>query len=547
MKIIIKNPAPSDSRKEKWGDYHFGRCLGKYFTRLGVKVINRYWFEWDKKDNADAVIVLRGKYPYQPRSGLIHILWVISHPGTVTLEECEYYDAVCVASRQHAEKLKENLNLPVYSLLQCTDTEEFFPPGEEGDRRGIVFVGNTRGVLRPSIIWAEEYGLPLKIWGRGWEQWTSTEYIAGDYIDNEELGRLYASARFTFNDHWNDMRSLGYINNRIFDALACGLPVISDFHKELYRLFPDEILYYSDRESFFSCLEKMLLAYPEYQSRIAGLIPRIKEEFSFKSRADFLFNLIEDLKKGKKSALIPPKVHSKRLTKGVKFTILNSLELMRKEFKRDKNGHSCLLCGSRDEMLFSPDSSELNDGMCRVCASSEFHRFFWVYFSAGLMPRLGEGTKHFLHVSPDPLISKIMRILPDIDYISADPYSSIAMVRIDLNDIRFPIFRFNIVMCSYDIITESENWNVAKEIFRVLKPGNGYAIIPLPQEANLIKALGDEEITPFSIKFNDIMNHFADVGFNLKIIRPYDLVERDFAHFLGLKDQIFLECQKTGG
>jgi spore maturation protein CgeB len=30
------------------------------------------------------------------------------------------------------------------------------------------------------------------------------------------------------NDHWPDMRSADMLSNRVFDALACGAPVVSD-------------------------------------------------------------------------------------------------------------------------------------------------------------------------------------------------------------------------------------------------------------------------------------------------------------------------------
>jgi hypothetical protein len=54
-----------------------------------------------------------------------------------------------------------------------------------------------------------------------------TGQVVSDYFPNEELGELYSRSRATLNDHWADMRAYGFVNNRIFDALACGLPVIS--------------------------------------------------------------------------------------------------------------------------------------------------------------------------------------------------------------------------------------------------------------------------------------------------------------------------------
>ena len=46
------------------------------------------------------------------------------------------------------------------------------------------------------------------------------------------------------------------INNRIFDALACGLPVISDGCEEMKEIFPDAVLYYDTKEEFDACIQK---------------------------------------------------------------------------------------------------------------------------------------------------------------------------------------------------------------------------------------------------------------------------------------------------
>ena len=39
---------------------------------------------------------------------------------------------------------------------------------------------------------------------------------------------FYRNARVVLNDHWPDMRDKGFVSNRIFDVLACGVPLISD-------------------------------------------------------------------------------------------------------------------------------------------------------------------------------------------------------------------------------------------------------------------------------------------------------------------------------
>ena len=300
MKWVIKNPAPTDSRLKKWGDYHFGRSITKHLERAGHEVVSHYHSEWEQRvsETADVVLVLRGKYelPSTARhAGAAHVMWNISHPASVSLDEYASYDLVLVASKPWAKELAERIDTPVHALLQCTDIEEFFEPDDADPllREGCVFVGNTRDMERPAALWAAQYGLPLQIYGRGWERFGLADRVIADYIDNERLGSLYARSRFTLNDHWDDMKEYGFINNRIFDALSCGLPVISDEHDALRHELPDEVLYFSTQTDFRRCMEEMILNYPRALERTRRGRDKVRAEFTFAARVAALIELVE--------------------------------------------------------------------------------------------------------------------------------------------------------------------------------------------------------------------------------------------------------------
>jgi glycosyltransferase involved in cell wall biosynthesis len=285
----------------KWGDFHFGRSLSKYLTRLGQEVSTQYDPGWDDDAPCDVVLVLRGKYPFPPgdiHRGALRVIWNISHPADVPIDEYRTYDLVCVASRPWAEGLQAQIDVPVVPLLQCTDLEEFRTPRVDdiGLRRDIVFIGNTRDIERPVVSWALEYGLPLKIWGRGWDRWSAGGHVVADYLPNEELGDLYARSRATLNDHWDDMKEYGFVNNRIFDAIACGLPVISDWHSELHTMFPRGILLYRNKGEFVACIEELLLDYPSVFEQVRQLGVRVRDEFSFERRAADLVRAVDGLR-----------------------------------------------------------------------------------------------------------------------------------------------------------------------------------------------------------------------------------------------------------
>lgn len=301
---VIKCPAPEGEGKVTWGDYPFAKALQKYLERLGVYVVLEFHEDWNCRTFADVVLVLRGTHRYRPdrrKGDCLYIMWNISHPEDISLEEYELYDVICTASRSYARKLGEKLTIPVYPLLQCTDTELFFPadkerlPEETSFAHQYLFVGNTRGTLRPCLDWALRHELPVDVIGKGWKKMYpgKEKHFIALSVENDQLPDLYRRARVTLNDHWPDMLEYQFINNRIFDALACGLPVISDRCRELEEIFPDAVLYYDDEESFLDCCSRMEGEYDTIKARVEAQWPLICREYSFEARAGQLLEIAE--------------------------------------------------------------------------------------------------------------------------------------------------------------------------------------------------------------------------------------------------------------
>lgn len=301
---VIKCPAPEDESKARWGDYYYAISLKRCLERLDCHVILDTREDWGCESGADVVLALRGCLFYRPdrrNEKCLYVMWNISHPDMVTAEEYELYDVVCVASRRYAEKLKEKLAVPVLPLLQCTDTERFHPDEEQENvpGSGYIFIGNSRGIARSCVMWAVEDKLPLKIWGSGWNKILRghMELVQAPFIGNDEIPALYRSAKATLNDHWKDMLEHQFVNNRIFDALACGLPVISDGSEELREIFPDAVLYYSNREEFDACVEQIENDYDKVKRKVLEQWELIQKEYSFEVRARELIEIAQEYTK----------------------------------------------------------------------------------------------------------------------------------------------------------------------------------------------------------------------------------------------------------
>lgn len=300
---VIKCPATEGKAKYHWGDYYYAVALQKYLEREGKYVIIDTRQDWGCDEGADVVLVLRGKHFYRPdrrNKKCLYIMWNISHPDMVSNAEYELYDIVCAGSRYFAEQLKNKVTVPVIPLLQCTDTELFYPEGEKDEAYSdaYIFIGSTRGVMRECVLWAAEDGLPLHVWGSGWNQMIPeyTDVIDGEFKENEKLPELYRAAKVTLNDHWKDMLDYQIINNRVFDALACGLPVISDGCAEMKEIFPDAVLYYENKKEFEACVEQVEKDYDSLKAKALEQYELIKKEYSFAKRAEELIEIVDKYK-----------------------------------------------------------------------------------------------------------------------------------------------------------------------------------------------------------------------------------------------------------
>lgn len=228
--FCIKIGAPSWEEAERWGDLHFARAVERELRRRGHRCLVQVLDEWE--DDAgldyDVALVIRGLSRHLPKPGQLNVLWNISHPDEVSGEECDGYDLVCVASERFAEELRERTATPVVVLEQATDPSLFFPDPAPEYEHDLVYVANSRGVLRPIVRDLLPTDLDLAIYGANWEGLIDTRHVVAEHVPNEELRKVYSSARVVLCDHWNDMREHGFISNRVYDALACGATIVSD-------------------------------------------------------------------------------------------------------------------------------------------------------------------------------------------------------------------------------------------------------------------------------------------------------------------------------
>lgn len=288
LSFVVQLPVPEESSQENWGDYYFGQSLCRALNRCGHKARTQVMDKWHERQDVQEIdIALVGNIDYPPRQGNLTFVWLIYHKSLqrpyAKLKDCDH---VFVAGKPLLDSISVFLGDDRCSLLpQAFDAGLMAPPKDGVKRSGVAFVGLARKYRRPIVAQAFEYGAPLKLWGTGWQHTPAGKFFQGLRLPISELPAVYGEAEIVLNDHQNDMKSMGIPSNRIFDALACATPVISDDVTWL----PDDIAPFvyrvSDKTEFGAAYEAVLRESEEFKEKRRQFALEMLETHSFDQRA----------------------------------------------------------------------------------------------------------------------------------------------------------------------------------------------------------------------------------------------------------------------
>ncbi|WP_435165149.1 CgeB family protein [Falsirhodobacter sp. 1013] len=294
--IRIKIACPNLKEAPAWGDYHFARSLQTSLERLGHRVMVDTHDAWyARREDEDVAIVLRGRARYKVQPDKINLLWLISHPDRLTPDEYADYDHVAVASDIYAATLRQNGVTNVGTLHQATDAALFRAELTLPRQKSCLFVGNSRREYRTMVRWCIQRGVPLDLYGGGWDGVIDPAMLRAPSIANADLPRFYASHQILLNDHWDSMRDHGFLSNRLFDGSATGTPIITDAIAGIAEVFGDTIPTAADIDTFAGLVEDALARPESWLERAAEARRIVHGAHTFDHRAATLSDLIERL------------------------------------------------------------------------------------------------------------------------------------------------------------------------------------------------------------------------------------------------------------
>jgi GT2 family glycosyltransferase len=284
---------------DRWGDTHFAASLAAALERQGQQVVTyrRGAHHTEAAYLDDVVLAIRGLHPVRPHPGKLNVLWVISHPDDVTVEELVGFDLVFAASVPWSAHMSNRSGRPVLPLLQATDTR-WLPDRSTpvGDGREPVFVGTAdSGRSRRIVHDALEAGIDVAVHGPGWGDSIPAERWKSEFVSPESVPSLYRTHGLVLADHWPDMAAHGFLANRLFDAVAAGARVISDEVPGLDDVFHGAVqVYGSVDELKHLCGSDGLVRFPN-ESEIARIGDGVAREQSFGRRAQELLSSLRVL------------------------------------------------------------------------------------------------------------------------------------------------------------------------------------------------------------------------------------------------------------
>jgi len=129
---------------------------------------------------------------------------------------------------------------------------------------------------------------------------------------------------------------------------------------------------------------------------------------------------------------------------------------------------------------------------CPGCLSSDRERLIFLYLKN--RTSVFSENLRMLHVAPERNLQKVLLAHPNIDYLSVDLNSPLAIVQMDITNIQYEDNSFDVIICNHVLEHIPDDRKAMSELHRVLKPG-GCAILQVPVSQSLITTHEDPSIT----------------------------------------------------
>jgi len=265
-----------------FGDWYTAHELGDAFSARGwaVHYAERYGDHWDEiPSDVGLIISLLDSYDVRtapPEAFTIAWVrnWVDRWLGRDWLDE---YDLVVTGSHRAAAEFRDRSRFDPPVVPLATNPERF-APGKPARAHvaDYSFTGNHWGLQRQIMASllprdGERFGL----YGRAWDEVPEVAEDWRGFVGYDELPAVYRSAPVVLDDTAGPTIDHGFINSRVFDALAAGALVISNNPLGSEEIFDGLLPTYSTPAELRDLLDRFLsddVARAELVERLRAIV-----------------------------------------------------------------------------------------------------------------------------------------------------------------------------------------------------------------------------------------------------------------------------------
>ena len=141
------------------------------------------------------------------------------------------------------------------------------------------------------------------------------------------------------------------------------------------------------------------------------------------------------------------------------------------------NNVQCPICRKSFRKFFPYGREARDNALCTNCLSLERHRLIYLFLKRETS--IFKKNKKLLHIAPEACLIDIFKKSDKIKYTTADLYSPLADIKMDIHNMPFDNNNFDFILCNHVLEHVENDIKALSEIKRVLKKG-GRAIVQVP-------------------------------------------------------------------
>ena len=223
-------------------------------NRISIKWINFSFMKTISLQEPDVALVtggnrILGNTIKKLGKNTASLLWTTDAPvdfGNISVSAKAYDYVFCQGTEAVEILAQQNIDarwLPMACEPQKHKTVKITDEERSVFGNDIVFVGSyypNRCALFKKLV-----GFDFGIWGPGWNNIKSTElgsHLKGAHTQPSEWVKIYNASKIVLAPHYQDPQNkfpVYQASPKIFEAMACGAFVISDYQKDVFALFED--------------------------------------------------------------------------------------------------------------------------------------------------------------------------------------------------------------------------------------------------------------------------------------------------------------------